>query len=197
MGDRWSPMTRHERTFRRLLRLYPATYRDRYEDQMATVFRDQLRDVMLSGARIAVIRLWAATIVDLVATAPHEHLRKETTVLQPVDRGASIPPGARSPVQRVAGVAAVLPVILLPLLFVVAPGFMDPILANPPAVLGLPAGLILVSVAATLAVLGWIVASRVRSPAIAWAAILCLSVPALVVIILAPAGILLALTAAV
>ena len=78
-------MSRHERAFRRLVRLYPAAFRAQYEDQMVGLFTDQLRDSRTSGTTRAVARLWAHTLIDLVATAPQERLRKESPVLQPVE----------------------------------------------------------------------------------------------------------------
>jgi tight adherence protein B len=46
--------------------------------------------------------------------------------------------------QRLSGyVVALLPIGLAGFLFIAAPGFMDPMFANPPAVLGLPAGVVI------------------------------------------------------
>ncbi len=48
--------------------------------------------------------------------------------------------------QRLSGyVVAGLPISLAGFLFVAAPGFMDPMFANPPAVLGLPAGVVILA----------------------------------------------------
>jgi tight adherence protein B len=46
--------------------------------------------------------------------------------------------------QRLSGyVVGFLPIALAGFLFIAAPGFMDPMFANPPAVLGLPAGVVI------------------------------------------------------
>ncbi len=78
-------MSRHERAFRRLVRLYPASFRGQYEHQMVVLFADQLRDARRSGVTLAILRLWTRTIVDLLATASVQYLRKEQPVLQPVE----------------------------------------------------------------------------------------------------------------
>ena len=99
--DERRPMSRHERAFRRLVRLYPAAFRAEYEDQMVGLFADQLRDSRTSGDTRAVARLWAQTLIDLVATAPQEHLRKESPVLQPVEPASA--PTTPSSIPAAAG----------------------------------------------------------------------------------------------
>ena len=180
-------MTRHERLFRRLLRMYPARYRDAYEDQMVVLFVDQMRALEGAGSSLAVARWWVMTLMDLIATAPQEHLRKESPVLQPIDPIVPSSRPARPPLQRVAVVAASIPVILAPAMFVLAPGFMDPVLANPPAILGLPAGLVGVAFAWSMGAFGWLVTLRASSSLLAIGAIVFLSVPALALTFMAPA----------
>ena len=59
--------------------------------------------------------------------------------------------------QRLSGyVVAGLPIGLAAFLFVAAPGFMDPMFANPPAVLGLPAGVIILLVGGFMMFLGFL-----------------------------------------
>ena len=183
-------MNRHERAFRRLVRLYPATFRAEYEDQIVGLFADQLRDSRASGDNSAVARLWAEVLTDLIATAPGEHLRKESPVLQPVEPGAAPMTPRRSPLQRVAVVAASVPVILLVALWVVAPGYMEPLTLNPPATLGLPLGVVIVLFAGGMAMFGWLVARRAQSLGVALGALIFLSIPALLLIVIAPALIL-------
>lgn len=183
-------MNRHERAFRRLVRLYPAAFRAEYEDQLVGLFADQLRDSQATGRTLAVTRLWAQTLVDLVATAPREHLRKESPVLQPVEPGAAPTTSIRSPLQRVAVVVASVPMILLPALWVVAPGYMEPLTLNPPATLGLPTGVVIVAFAGGMALFGWLVARRAQSLGVALGAVAFLTIPALLLIVVTPALIL-------
>jgi hypothetical protein len=183
-------VTNHERAYRRLIRLYPAAFRERYEDQMVGLFADQLRDSRTPASSLAVARLWAQVLIDLIATAPQEHLRKESPVLQPVERAAAPTTPTRSPLQRVAVVVASVPVVLWAALWVVAPGFMEPVGFNPPAVLGLPLGIIIVAFAGGMAVFGWIVARRAQSLGLALGAVAFLTIPALLLIVMTPALIL-------
>ena len=189
-------MNRHDRAFRRLIRLYPASFRDHYEEQMTGLFADQVRDAQASDAPLALTRLWAHTLVDLVSTAPRQHLREEAPVLQPVE-SASVPATApRSPLLRVVAVIASVPVILWVALWFVAPGFMEPVLMNPPAVLGLPAGVVLMAFAGGMALFGWLVARRAPTLGIGLGALAFLSIPALLLIVMAPALILFVVEAA-
>ena len=183
-------MSRHERAFRRLVRLYPAAFRAEYEDQLVGLFADQLRNSQATARTLAVTRLWAQTLVDLVATAPREHLRKESPVLQPVEPGAAPTTSSRSPLQRVAVVVASVPMILLPALWVVAPGYMEPLTLNPPATLGLPTGVVIVAFAGGMALFGWLVARRAQSLGVALGAVAFLTIPALLLIVVTPALIL-------
>lgn len=183
-------MSRHERAFRRLVCLYPAAFRAEYEDQMVGLFADQLRESRASGGAGAVTRLWAQVLIDLIATAPREHLRKEAPVLQPVEPAAAPTTPTRAPLQRVAVVVASVPVILLAVLWVVAPGYMEPVRFNPPAVYGLPMGIVIVAFAGGMAVFGWLVARRAQTLGVALGALVFLTIPALLLIVMAPALIL-------
>src|SRR5712692_3149822 len=71
---RCSNMSRADRIFRALLRLFPADFRGDFGDDMATTFTDQRRDVLAQGDRMAALRLWWDTIRGIVTTAPREHL---------------------------------------------------------------------------------------------------------------------------
>ncbi|MEO7664651.1 MAG: hypothetical protein ABIV26_05940 [Candidatus Limnocylindrales bacterium] len=74
--------TLHERAYRTLLRLYPAPFRDRFGDEMAQLFGDQLRDAerRAGDGRGGVGSVWAGALVDLVRTAASERLRRDTGV---------------------------------------------------------------------------------------------------------------------
>ena len=78
-----------------------------------------------------------------------------------------------------------LPFVLWVFLTVAAPGFMDPIYSNPPAIAGLPAGIVILGGAFLVAGLGVLIADRTRSDLVAFLAFLFLSCPAMAVIILA------------
>jgi hypothetical protein len=184
------PVNRHERAFRRLVRLYPAGFRAKYGDQMAGLFADQLRDSRTSGNPLAVAQLWAHVVIDLVATAPQQHLRKDSPVLQPVEPTNVPAPAARSPLLRAVEVVASVPVIVWAAVWVVAPRFMDPVFLNPPAMLGLPAGVFPVAFAGGMAVFGWLVARRARTLGVALGALVFLTIPGLLLLLLAPALIL-------
>jgi len=67
-------MSRADRFFKRLLRLFPAEFRGDFGDDMAATFSDQRRDVLARGGSMAALRLWWDTIRGVLTTAPREHL---------------------------------------------------------------------------------------------------------------------------
>lgn len=180
-------MKRHVGAYRFLIRVYPAAFRTAYEDQMVGLFMDQLRDARSAGNTTAVARLWAGALGDIFATALSQHLRKESPVLQPVDPVSVEAPPARPGMQRIAVGVATVPIVLWAVLWLVAPGFMEPIFSIPPAILGLPAGLVVSAFAGGMAGFGWLVARHARSRAIAVGALVFLTTPALALIVMTPA----------
>jgi hypothetical protein len=96
----------------------------------------------------------------------------------------------RSPMARVGFALTSFPFILLVALAVLAPGYLDPLFANPPAIAGLPLGVAWLFVAIVWAVLGILVARGVRSSARIIGALLVFTLPASMAIILGPAAIL-------
>jgi predicted permease len=62
----------YERVYRALLSLFPAEFRGDFGEAMAADFRDQRRDA--EGRPGGLRRLWARTIVDVIRSAPREHL---------------------------------------------------------------------------------------------------------------------------
>jgi putative ABC transport system permease protein len=66
-------MSRADRIFRRLLRLFPAEFRGDFGDDMAADFRDQRQDVLARGGIMDAIRLWLDTLRGILTTAPAEH----------------------------------------------------------------------------------------------------------------------------
>ena len=67
-------MSRADRFFRRLLRLFPADFRGDFGDDMAATFHDQRRDALAQGGSMAALGLWWDTIRGILTTAPREHL---------------------------------------------------------------------------------------------------------------------------
>jgi tight adherence protein B len=64
--------------------------------------------------------------------------------------------------QRLSGyVVAGMPIGLMALLFVIAPGFMQPMFENPPGILGLPAGMIILAVGGFFMLIGFILIRRI------------------------------------
>ena len=66
-------MSAHERMYRFMLRAYPRGFRSDYGREMEQLFRDQRRE-----AQGGDLRLWAATVWDVVQSAPT--LRMEATL---------------------------------------------------------------------------------------------------------------------
>ena len=62
-----------ERIYRLLLKAYPARYLRRYEEPMAQLFSDQLRDA--DGSR-GLVRLWSRTLADLLRTVPMQYFER-------------------------------------------------------------------------------------------------------------------------
>ena len=67
-------MSRADRVFRWLLRLFPAEFRGDFGDEMAATFRDQQRDVLATGRSLDSLRLWWQTVRGILSSAPREHL---------------------------------------------------------------------------------------------------------------------------
>jgi hypothetical protein len=183
-------LNRHERAFRRLVRLYPSSFRAEYEDQMLGLFADQLRDSRTSDSPFALTRLWVHTLIDLMATAPQQHLRKDAPMLQPVESPDTSVTVARSPLLPGASIIATVPMILWAALAAFAPGFVDPVFMNPPAMLGLPAGVVIIAFAMAIAFLGLLLVRRARTVGVVLGTLVFLTIPALLLLLLAPALIL-------
>ena len=66
--------------------------------------------------------------------------------------------------QRLSGyVVAGMPIVLMGLLFVIAPGFMQPMFENPPGIAGLPAGMIVLGVGGLFMFIGFMAIRRIVS----------------------------------
>jgi len=118
-----------------------------------------------------------------------------TVVTKQVDPGsASL--GASSGatgLQRFSYVIASLPFVSIVIVEFVAPGFMEPVFANPPDILGLPAGIVLLFVMAIWASLAFIVIRESRSGRGVGLALLVFTGPSMVAILYLPAAILIIL----
>ena len=65
-----------DKIFRKLLRLYPQTYRRDFGGLMAQLFRDQCRDAWQKGRYAGLLRLWLRTLPDLGKTSIIEQLNQ-------------------------------------------------------------------------------------------------------------------------
>lgn len=80
-----------QRFYALMLRAYPADFRREYGLHMAQVFRDCSREVDRIKGPISLIHFWFTILLDLVKTAPNEHLdnlRKERSVMNNLRRDA-------------------------------------------------------------------------------------------------------------
>lgn len=66
-------MSRGDRLFGRLLRLFPAEFRGDFGDDMTRTFEEQRQDVAAHGGAMAHMRFWKDTVVGILTTAPREH----------------------------------------------------------------------------------------------------------------------------
>jgi hypothetical protein len=182
---------RQVRAYATLLRVYPRRFRSDYRDEMTRLFADQLRDVRSTEGAVGVVRLWVRSLVDLVLTAPGQHLEPEP-VLVATPVGTPEPASARRyAVPRRRGVAvALIPLWATIALILLAPGFMDPLYANPPAILGLPAGIVLLSIALLWMAIGVGIVASARALWSQLAALWIFAVPATAAILLGPAVVL-------
>jgi putative ABC transport system permease protein len=66
-------MSRGDRIFRRLLRLFPAEFRSDFGDDMTQTFKDHRDEVVAQGDAMSQLRLWKDTVLGVLTTAPREH----------------------------------------------------------------------------------------------------------------------------
>jgi hypothetical protein len=64
----------HRSVYRRLLRLYPASFRRHYGESMVQLFCDQLRDEAQHRSRAAATRVWWQTLRDLAVSIPRQRI---------------------------------------------------------------------------------------------------------------------------
>lgn len=184
-------MSREVRLYRQLLRVYPASFRVEYADEMARLFAEQLDDAARSGHRLAVLRLWTDSLIDIAMTAPGHHIKKEEVVPRPVgveSVSVHVPASRQWVGPRVA--LGLLPVWLVVILRIFAPGFMEPVFSNPPAILGLPAGVVFVLAAFAWMTIGVLIIRTTSTTVGALIAFMAFTVPSMFIILLSPAAIL-------
>jgi len=97
-------MTGQERIYRRLLALYPAAYRDRFEAEMVQLFGDQLRDARDVGKPGGSLRLWVRIVADLFTSALSERLRRNRTVAHSASVAPSVSARALGAIGVIGGV---------------------------------------------------------------------------------------------
>ncbi len=190
-------MNRHERAYSQLLSLYPVSFRDRYEEEMVTLFIDQLWAARASGTKTPIAWLWLRSLGDVVSTAPDQRFwKQEELVPRPLDSDAVALAAAprRRGVSKADYAVALLPLWVGILLGVLAPGYMDGLFLNPPSVSGLPAGIVITFVAGLLMAMGVLVIRWTSSPVGRGAAFLLLTVPSFLVVAITPAIILIIVT---
>jgi hypothetical protein len=87
--------------------------------------------------------------------------------------------------RRAGYLVACLPYVVLGILIVIAPTFLDPIFANPPSLFGLPAGIVVLALGIVWGAMAFVVIWATASRAGVFAAQLLFTMPALFTIILA------------
>jgi hypothetical protein len=186
-------MNRHERIYRRLLRLYPADFRARFGNEMISLFREQLRDARSSGERNQIASMWARCLVDLVVTIPKQHFERERQVAQVAEGSpvALVQVRPRSPIRTRRVLLSLLPLWVVLVRSIVAPGANEPLFANPPAMFGLPLGFPLLALAFSVMAIGVVVTARATSMRSTIFTFAFLTAPAIALAALAPAIILL------
>jgi hypothetical protein len=106
-----------------------------------------------------------------------------TEALEPAPIG-SARPGQHALLRGVGVALASLPIILTVVLAAVTPGFLDPIFDVPPAILGVPAGVVLVIAPLVWALLGMLVARSAHTSNRTTLALVAFTVPASIGIVL-------------
>jgi hypothetical protein len=186
-------MNRHERIYRRLLRLYPADFRARFGNEMISLFREQLRDARSSGERKQIASLWARCLVDLVVTVPKQHFEKERQVAQVAEGSpvalVQVRPGSPTQTRRV--LLSLLPLWTFLIRSIIVPGANEPLFANPPAWFGVPFGFSLLAIAFAVMAVGTVLMAKTTSMRSAIYTFAFVTAPATALVILAPVIILL------
>lgn len=97
-----------ERLYRGVLGLYPADYRRRFGDDMVQLYRDRLRDARSDPAHGGLAVAWMFLFIDVVTTAPGEHLKRNRTMAHSL----ASPPSIANRMLGIAGIAAGLAIVV-------------------------------------------------------------------------------------
>lgn len=93
----------------------------------------------------------------------------------------------QGPSRRIAIVVSLMPVWTLLALRVFGSSFLEPVFSNPPGILGLPFGVVLLAVSLVWTLFGVMIVARVRSAVARGAALSLFTIPAAVLVVLSPA----------
>lgn len=83
-------LARHVRVYRRLLRLYPASFRREYGVAMVQVFTDCLREDTRDRRRAALTRVWVHVLRDLALSVPNQRIEALMSEQQTTTRLAAV-----------------------------------------------------------------------------------------------------------
>lgn len=64
------------RVYGTLLKVYPASFRREYGEEMTILFREMGEDALQRSGTIGLVRLWCRLLVDVTFTAIGQHLRE-------------------------------------------------------------------------------------------------------------------------
>jgi hypothetical protein len=156
-------VSRQVRLYRHLVGLYPAGFQHDYADEMVRLFADQLRDAQASHRTLAVPGLWARSVVDLVVTAPRQHLREARAVPQTVEQGVVTAGADTRPSRPLPTTLAAGPALAWAVLSLAAPQLTEPFYFNPPSLFGLPFGIVVIGVVVILTLSGLLLVRKAKS----------------------------------
>jgi hypothetical protein len=159
---------------------------------MTQLFAQQLEDARSTDGTPGVIRLWIRSLVDLIATAPTEHLEPNVLVAKPVV-GIDPPPIEQDRASGIAWdwmIAALAPGLIALALAMSAPHFMGPMFEKPPEALGLPLGTVIIGLSVIWYAIGVAIVGVASRLSLRLVAILVFVFPATFALLFGPALIL-------
>jgi hypothetical protein len=186
---------RHVRAYRALLRVYPRRFRADYQEEMTRVFAQQLHYARVTEGWTGVLRVWARSLIDLVATAPAEHLEREMLVASPADSRGKPATFRLKPSRDPWLLVGSLPFGVLLVMTVLLPKYLTAAFYNPPSMAGLPMGVVAIGVALIWAAFGLGMIRLASSRRWRAAALILFTVPAAALVASSPAFVLIILDA--
>jgi hypothetical protein len=169
--------------YRLLLRLYPASFRAEYAEEMAWAFDRQLSRTRGPFGGIA---LFSRVALDLVLSAAQERVTQKEAAMQPIEGGTSsvaVRPEFRA--SHRWRVVALSPLwVSVPLLLIT--GNFELLYTKPPDILGIPAAFVFEVVGVAWMALGAAAIWQTRFPIIAAIAITFFALPSLALLVLGP-----------